>query len=208
MYTGIIHYQATVNNIKKQQNNNILLSFTVPAQIRKRLHVDDSVLIDGVCLTVIALSKNGFSAEVMPETLSLSTLGNLKQNQKVNLELSLRANDTLGGHFVMGHVDCMGTVVKIKQDGGSTRMSIRMPKELMPYIAKKGSIAMNGVSLTITNVSQNTFGVALIPHTLEKTNLDTLVKGSAINIEIDALARIIVQFLKQRYTKKALTGEY
>ena len=208
MYTGIIHYQATVNNIKKQQNNNILLSFTVPAQVRKRLRVDDSVLIDGVCVTVIALSKTGFSAEVMPETLRLSTLSNLKQSWQANLELSLRASDTLDGHFVMGHVDGMGTVVKIKQDGGSVRMSIQIPKELMPYLAKKGSISVNGVSLTITNVSQNTFEVALIPHTLAKTNLDTLVKGSAVNIEIDALARIVVQFLKHRYAKKTLSGEY
>ncbi|MCH8986856.1 riboflavin synthase [Patescibacteria group bacterium] len=202
MYTGIIHYQATVSNIKKQQNNNILLSFGVPAQVRKRLHVDDSVLIDGVCLTVIALSKNGFSAEVMPETLLLSTLSSLKQSWQANLELSLRGSDTLGGHFVMGHVDGVGTVVKLEQDGGSVRMSIQVPKELMPYIAKKGSIAMNGVSLTITNVSQNTFEVALIPHTLAKTNLDTLLKGSTVNIEIDTFARIIGQFLKQRYTKK------
>ena len=202
MYTGIIHYQATVNGIKKQQNNNILLSFTVPAQVRKRLHVDDSISIDGVCLTVTVLSKNGFSVEVIPETLLLSTLGNLEQSQQANLELSLRGSDTLGGHFVMGHVDGMGTVIKREQDGGSVRMDIRVPKELMPYIAKKGSIAVNGVSLTVTNVSQHMFGVALIPHTLAKTNLDTLSKGSTVNIEVDTLARIIGQFLKQRYTKQ------
>ena len=199
MFTGIIHYQATVSSIRKQQSGNVLLSFVVPAQVRKRLHVDDSVSIDGVCVTVIALSKNGFSAEIMPETLKLSTLGNLEQSQKVNLELSLRPSDTLGGHFVMGHVDVVGTAVKLEQDGGSLRMSIRVSKELMQYIAKKGSIAVNGVSLTVTNVSQNTFGIVLIPHTLAKTNLSTIIKGSKVNVEIDTFARIIGQFLKQRH---------
>lgn len=203
MYTGIIHYQATVSGIKKQQSGNMLLSFMVPMQVRKRLHVDDSVSIDGVCLTVTKLSKNGFFTDVMPETLRLSTLGDLGLRQQVNLELSLRLSDTLGGHFVMGHIDGTGTVVRVMQDGGSTRVNIRVPKELMLYIAKKGSIAVNGVSLTITNVSQNTFGVALIPHTLAKTNLDTLRKGSKVNIEVDPLVRTIVQFLKKGYTKKA-----
>jgi len=204
MYTGIIHYQARVSAIKKQQNGNIQLSFTVPSQVRKRLHVDDSVLIDGVCLTVTVLSKNGFSADIMPETILLSTLGNLRKDQQTNLELSLRANDTLGGHFVMGHVDGLGTVVKLEQDGGSLRMNIRVPKALMPYIAKKGSVAIHGVSLTITNVSQNTFGVALIPHTLAKTNLGALSKGSKVNIEIDTFARIIVQFLIQSQMKNRM----
>ena len=201
MYTGIIHYQATVNGIQKQQNGNRLLSLMVPAQVRKRLHVDDSVLIDGVCLTVTMLSKNGFSADVMPETLRLSTIGNLELSQQANLELSLRVNDTLDGHFVMGHVDAVGTIVKLAQDGGSVRMNIRVPKTLMLYIAKKGSVAVNGVSLTITSVSQNAFGVALIPHTLAKTNLGTLAKGSRVNVEVEPFARIVVQFLKQRYTK-------
>lgn len=201
MYTGIIHYQAIVSSIKKQPHGSMLLSFTVPAQVRKRLHVDDSVSINGVCLTVTVLNKNGFSADIMPETLLLSTLSNLQQGQKANLELCLRLNDTLGGHFVMGHIDGMGTLVKLEQDGNSVRMQIRVPEELMVYIAKKGSIAINGVSLTVTNVSKNTFGVALIPHTLEKTNLGTLLKGSKVNIEVDALARTVVQFLKKRYTK-------
>jgi len=197
MYTGIIHYQATVSGIKKQQNGNMLLNFSVLAQVQKRLHVDDSVSIDGVCLTVTALSKNGFSAEVMPETLRLSTFGNLEKNQQVNLELSLQLRDTLSGHFVMGHADVVGTVMKLEQDGGSVRMNIRVPKALMPYIAKKGSVAVHGVSLTITNVSQNTFGVALIPHTLTKTNLGTLLKGSEVNVEIDTLARIVGNFLNR-----------
>ena len=204
MFTGIVHYQAIVHSIKKQQSGNVLLSFVVPAQVRKRLHVDDSVLIDGVCLTVTALSRNGFSADVTPETLKLSTLGNLEQSQKVNLELSLRPSDTLGGHFVMGHVDVVGTAVKLEQDGGSLRMSIRVSKELMQYIAKKGSIAVNGVSLTVTNVSQNTFGIVLIPHTLVKTNLSTIIKGSKVNVEIDTFARIIGQFLKQRHALDGL----
>ena len=204
MFTGIVHYQAIVHSIKKQQSGNVLLSFVVPAQVRKRLHVDDSVSIDGVCVTITVVSKNGFSVEIIPETLKLSTLGNLEQSQKVNLELSLRPSDTLGGHFVMGHVDVVGTAVKLEQDGGSLRMSIRVSKELMQYIAKKGSIAVNGVSLTVTNVSQNTFGTALIPHTLAKTNLSTIIKGSKVNVEIDTFARIIGQFLKQRHALDGL----
>lgn len=201
MYTGIIHYQVKVSSVKKQRSGNVVFAFAVPAQARKRLHIDDSVSINGVCLTVTQLSKNGFSADVMPETLRLSTLGSLKEGELANLELSLRANDTLGGHFVMGHVDDMGVVEKLEQEGGSVRVSIQVPKELMVYIAKKGSIAVNGVSLTVTEVSQNTFGVALIPHTLAKTNLSTLEKGSRVNIEIDTLARITAQFLKQKYSK-------
>jgi riboflavin synthase len=202
MFTGIIHYSAKVADIKKQKSGNVLLSFSVPAEARKRLHVDDSVSINGVCLTVTKLSKNGFVANVMPETLRLSTLGSLQKGELVNTELSLRVNDSLGGHFVMGHVDGMGKVVKLKIEGDSLLVTIQVLKELMAYISKKGSIGVNGVSLTVTDVTAKTFGVALIPHTLAKTNLGALHDGSKVNIEIDTFARIIGQYLDQRNVKK------
>ena len=198
MFTGIIHYQGKISDIKKEGSGNVVLQFTVPPQIRKRLHVDDSISIDGVCLTIVKLGKDSFLSDVMPETFRLTTLGDLKKGGMVNLECSLRASDAFDGHFVMGHIDGVGTVMGLKHDGGSLRLSIRVSKELIPYIAKKGSIAVNGVSLTITSVSKVTFGVALIPHTLKKTNLDSLRIGSKINIEVDTLARIVGQYLKAK----------
>lgn len=198
MYTGIIHHQATVQAIKPQSSENLLLTFRVSSQVRKRLHTDDSVSIDGACLTVIALSVHSFSVEAVPETLRLTTLGSLRQGEHVNLELSLRAGDAFGGHFVMGHVDGVGTVEKLRKEGGSLRVTIKTPPEMMPFIALKGAIAVNGVSLTVTEVANNSFGVVLIPHTLSKTNLGTIEKGSKVNIEVDLIARMVITFLKQK----------
>ena len=198
MFTGIIHHQAIIRDIKPQPGGSLLLVLRVSAEVGKRLHIDDSVSINGVCLTVIARRKYSFSVEVVPETLSLTTLGSLKHGEYVNLELSLRASDALGGHFVMGHVDGVGTIKELQKDGSSLRVTIRASKKMMPFIALKGSIVVNGVSLTVTEVSDTLFSVVLIPHTLLKTNLGTIEKNSKVNIEVDMLARMVVTFLKQK----------
>ena len=201
MYTGIIHHQVTIQAIEPQSNNNILFTFRISPQIKKHLHVDDSVSIEGVCLTVIKLKKDSFSTEAMPETIRLTTLGGLEQNQRVNFELSLLAADRLGGHFVMGHVDGVGIVTKLKKDGGSLRVTIKAARKFMPFIAPKGTIAVNGVSLTITEVTGTSFGVALIPHTLKKTTLGVIQEGSRVNLEIDMIARTVVRFLATQRKK-------
>lgn len=198
MFTGIIHGHATVQAVKSQADGNLLLTFRVSLKARKRLRVDDSVSINGVCLTVIALRKDSFSVEAVPETLSLTTLGKLQKGERVNLELSLGVSDTLSGHFVMGHVDGVGTVERLRKEGGSLRVTIKTPKKIMPFIALKGAIAVNGVSLTVTEIANNSFGVVLIPHTLLKTNLGTIEKGSKVNIEVDLIARTVITFLKQK----------
>jgi len=198
MFTGIIYDHATVQAVKSQADGNLLLTFRVPLKARKRLRVDDSISINGVCLTIIALRKDSFSVEAVPETLSLTTLGKLQKGERVNLELSLGASDTLSGHFVMGHVDGVGTVEKPRKEGGSLRVTIKTPKKMMPFIALKGAIAVNGVSLTVTEISNNSFGVVLIPHTLLKTNLGTIEKGSKVNIEVDLIARTVITFLRQK----------
>lgn len=203
MFTGIIHHQASIRRVNRLLNGNTRLIIQVPAVVRRRLRVDDSVAVDGVCLTIIALGANSFSAEAIPETLRLTTLGGLQAGQRVNIELSLRASDALCGHMVMGHVDGVGVITALVADGGlsageagSRRLTITPPLALMAYFAPKGTVALNGVSLTITEVTSKTFGVALIPHTLAKTNLGRLPLGARLNIEIDPIARLVVGYLR------------
>lgn len=208
MFTGIIHHQASIRRVDRLANGNVRFAFRVPAAVRRRLRVDDSVAVNGVCLTVLALGRDSFSTEAIAETLRLTTLGGFQPGQPVNIELSLRARDALSGHMVMGHVDGAGVITALAPDGGSRRLTIAPPPALMAYFAPKGTVALNGVSLTITEVTPKTFGVALIPHTLKKTNLGQLKPGAQVNIEVDSIARLVVGYLRNakplRQLKKPL----
>jgi riboflavin synthase len=161
-----------------------------------------SIAHSGVCLTVIEKKADGagmiHAVQAIPETLRLSTLGALKVGSRVNLERALKAGDELGGHIVSGHVDGLGTIREVKPDGGSIRIAVDAPKALVPLIAQKGSIAIDGVSLTVTDADARGFGVAIIPHTADHTTIGALKEGDTVNLEVDMLARYVSRMLAAR----------
>ena len=161
-----------------------------------------SISHSGVCLTVIEKKADGagmiHAVQAIPETLQLTTLGKLKIGSRVNLERALKAGDELGGHIVSGHVDGLGVIRAIKPDGGSIRIAVDAPKGLVPLIAQKGSIAIDGVSLTVTDADARGFGVAIIPHTADHTTIGALKEGDTVNLEVDMLARYVSRMLAAR----------
>jgi len=157
--------------------------------------VGDSISVQGVCLTVVSLAGDAFAADVSHETLSLTTLGELQVGAPVNLEPALRAGDRLGGHLVSGHVDGVAQVSATSHDGDSLRVKITVPAELARYIARKGSVTVDGVSLTVNEVEGATFGVNLIPHTQAVTTLGRLQPGIRVNLEVDQMARYAERLL-------------
>ncbi len=166
----------------------------------------DSVAVDGVCLTATATSASGFEAEVMNETLRLSSLAEASVGQAVNLELAMRVDQRLGGHIVQGHVDGVGTVSAVLADGFARRVTVRTPAALLRYVALKGSLTVNGVSLTVAGVDERSFNVSLIPETLERTNLGTLEPGTVVNLEVDVLARYVERLMSADAGLERRTG--
>jgi riboflavin synthase len=158
----------------------------------------DSVAVNGVCLTATSLPDGAFTADVMQETLRRSSLGALEDGSRVNLELPLRADDRLGGHFVQGHVDGLGTVWDVREEGFSHVVSIGAPPEIMRYVIEKGSIAVDGVSLTVSALGEDWFQVSLIPETLERTILGEATAGTPVNLEVDVLAKYIERLVPAR----------
>lgn len=155
--------------------------------------VGDSIAVNGCCLTVVDLAKGSFAMDVSQETLDCTA--DLRQGTEVNLEKALRLSDRLGGHLVTGHVDGVGTVADFVAEGDSRRLTVAVPVSLSRFIARKGSVTINGVSLTVNEVSASTFGVNLIPHTLAVTNLKDLAPGVRVNIEVDLIARYVERLL-------------
>jgi len=160
------------------------------------LHIGDSICVQGCCLTVTELVGRAFAADVSRETLSLTTLGDLAVGSAVNLEPSLKAGDALGGHLVSGHVDGVAEVASVAGDARSTRVRITVPEQLAKYIARKGSVAIDGVSLTVNDVEGATFGINLIPHTQEVTTLGRLRPGTRVNLEVDQVARYLERLVQ------------
>ena len=194
MFTGIIQ---DLGRIAARENRGVDARLTIETQ---RLNlatvaVGDSICIQGVCLTATSISGNTFTADVSHETLSVTTLGDLQANSPVNLEPSLRAGDPLGGHLVSGHVDGIAAVSAVSRDGESLRVTFAAPEALSRYIARKGSVTIDGVSLTVNDVAGPTFGVNLIPHTQAVTTLGQLQKGARVNLEIDQVARYVERLL-------------
>jgi riboflavin synthase len=157
----------------------------------------DSVSVDGVCLTATEVSAAGFAADAMEETLRRSSLGGLGEGDRVNLELALRASDRLGGHVVQGHVDGLGRVAAIREEGFSRVVTIDAPAELLRYVVEKGSIAVNGVSLTVSALGSLGFEVSLIPETLERTTFGGAEVGSPVNLEVDVLAKYVERLTRR-----------
>jgi riboflavin synthase len=162
------------------------------------LSVGDSVAVNGVCLTATAAADGAFDAEVMNETLARSSLGELEPGGGVNLELPLRATDRLGGHVVQGHVDGLGTVESVVPDGFARLLTVSAAPEVLRYVVEKGSIAVDGVSLTVAGLANGSFTVSLIPETLERTNLGAAQPGTRVNLEVDVLAKYVERLMERR----------
>ncbi len=190
MFTGIVQ---DLGRIVSRETRGVDARITIATERLKLANVaiGDSICVQGVCLTVTSLAGNAFTADVSHETLSLTTLGELQVNAQVNLEPSLRAGDPLGGHLVSGHVDGVARVSGVAKDGDSLRVTFDAPRELARYIARKGSVAVDGVSLTVNEVAGTTFGVSLIPHTQSVTTLGRLQVGARVNLEVDPIARYV-----------------
>ena len=194
MFTGIIQSVGRIEAIENIGNDSRFVIDAGSLNISD-IALGDSVAISGVCLTAVAFTDNTFSADVSAETLSVTTLGTLAVGDKINLELALTPTTRLGGHMVSGHVDGVGKVVDRYQDGRSERIEIEAPAALTKYIAAKGSICVDGVSLTVNEVSGNRFGVNIIPHTVEHTNLGRCKASVPVNLEIDVIARYLERLL-------------
>jgi riboflavin synthase len=167
----------------------------------------DSVAINGVCLTVTSISGGSLSFDAVPETLSRSTLGDLKPGDKVNLEASLRAGKMIGGHFVQGHVDGVGTIESITNLAESRVIRVGAPRELLRYVVEKGSIAIDGISLTVASINESSFTIAVIPHTLEMTTLNLKRTGDRVNLETDVIGKYIEKFLNERRGGSGVTED-
>lgn len=188
MFTGLVQAVGQINVITTM-GDDIKLSIDASNLNLQEVVLGDSIAVNGVCLTVNHLTSTHFQAHVSKETLEVST--GLNKQQAVNLEKALRLNDRLGGHLVSGHVDGVGQVTRFTQAGDCWLLAICAPQAISKYIAKKGSICVNGVSLTVNSISQDTFSMNIIPHTLEMTTFKDLETGSLVNLEIDQIARYV-----------------
>jgi len=188
MFTGIIQSVGRIAALEPI-GGDLRIAIDVADLDLSDVALGDSIAVNGVCLTAIALGEGRFSADVSVETLDCTTLGALAAGDRVNLEKALRLADRLGGHLVSGHVDGVGEVVAVAPDARSLRWEFAVPSSLARYIAAKGSVAVNGVSLTVNAVDGRRFGVNLIPHTMERTTFGDLAPGSRVNIEVDLMAR-------------------
>ncbi len=197
MFTGIVHSRGTVLEIISL-GGDLRLRINSGELELSQCTAGDSIAVSGVCLTMLQPQGSEFFADVSAETLQLTTLGSTEAGDSVNLELALTLQDRLGGHLVSGHVDGMGRLIHRYEDGRAQRFEFELPMELMRYIAQKGSVTIDGVSLTVNEVQGSRFSVCLIPHTQEVTSLGALQPGQKVNIEVDLVAR---------YLEKLLVGE-
>ncbi len=197
MFTGIIQAKGSIHEVHSSEKGVVLVINSNDLDLTDS-NVGDSIAVNGVCLTATELKKNSFTADVSQETLSCTTFSELAEGQSVNLEKSLRLNQGIDGHLVSGHVDGIGEVDSVYTEGVSTRLKIKAMTDLMKYIAKKGSICINGVSLTVNSVVGNIFDVNIVPHTLSSTTLGGLSEKSKVNLEIDIIARHVEQLINHK----------
>jgi riboflavin synthase len=195
MFTGLI---AELGSVTALEQNGAGATLRISAELARELAEGDSVAVNGVCLTATRVEDSGFQAEAMAETLDRSSLGRLKAGAQVNLELPLRAGERLGGHIVQGHVDGTGTVSAIREEGFARILEIRIDPPLERYLVEKGSVALDGVSLTVSALLADGFAVSLIPETLKRTNLGGIGEGALLNIEVDILAKQVERLMEVR----------
>ncbi len=193
MFTGIITDIGTVLGLDRQGDLRARIGTGYDVD---RIDIGASIACDGVCLTVVDLGRspqNWFDVQILAETLSCTTLGSWETGHRVNLERALRVGDELGGHIVSGHVDGLAQVIGVRPEGDSLRVTFRAPKALAGFIAPKGSVALNGTSLTVNAVDGTDFGINFIPHTQQATTWGTVAEGDAVNLEIDTMARYVAR---------------
>ncbi len=194
MFTGLVEDLGTVERLDATSDG---VRLTVRTRLAGELGPGDSIAVNGVCLTAVDIAPAAFTADVMQETLRRSSLGEAAPGRPVNLELALRADARLGGHIMQGHVDGLGTVQEVREDGFARWVTIAAPAELLRYVVEKGSIAVDGISLTVAAVDEESFSVSLIPETLARTTLGETRPGTPVNLEVDVMAK---------YAEKLLAG--
>ena len=200
MFTGIVQGVGTVRAID-QRGGDVTLLFDTGKVSLTGIAIGDSIAVSGACLTATRIDGSTFAADVSRETLDLTTLGDCVVGARVNLEMALRAGQAMGGHYVTGHVDGVGRLLSRHDDARSVRMEFQVPAELARYIARKGSICIDGVSLTVNGAAGERFDVNLVPHTLAATTLGDLRVGSQVNLEIDIIARYVERMMVQPGTR-------
>jgi riboflavin synthase len=191
MFTGIIETMGRVRSAVRSEGS-LRVSLEAPGL---ELHVGDSIAVNGVCLTAVEVHPGGFDADVVPETIARTNLSGLATGSDVNLERPVPADGRFDGHIVQGHVDGVGEVIAVEPEGDGKRIRVRPPRQLARYIAVKGSIAIDGVSLTVAAVDGDDFEVALIPHTLDLTTLGRRPAGSTVNLEVDVIAKYVERMM-------------
>jgi riboflavin synthase len=195
MFTGIIEAMGTVAEVKRTGDG---FRMRVESSLAPSLKVGDSVAVNGVCLTVMLIDGDQLLADLGPETARVTTLAGLQRGQPVNLERPLRSDGRVDGHFVLGHVDAVGVVEELRKEGSSHWITVEFPPALAPYLVWKGSVAMDGVSLTIAGLGERHFDVQIIPFTWSNTTLRTLRKGDKVNLECDVLGKHVVRVMDAR----------
>lgn len=200
MFTGIIEEIGIIKNVKKNNKSSII---TIQGKkIFEDINIGDSISVNGVCLTVTTFSNEIFTADVMNETLSRSSLGSLQNGSYVNLERAMSASGRFGGHIVSGHIDGTGKIIKIKRDDNAIWYTVTVEDNLIKYIVEKGSIAIDGISLTVVNVNENSFSVSIIPHTSQETILSHRLVGDIVNIENDIIGKYVEKLITFEKNKK------
>jgi len=193
MFTGIVEELGTVRGIAAGAKSG---KITIAAQtVLTDLHIGDSIAVNGICLTVISFDKNGFVADVMPETVQRTAFAELKSGSRVNLERALTLSSRLGGHIVSGHIDGVGTIVDLQADDNAVIIKITAERPVLKYIIEKGSVTIDGISLTVVGAQADWFSVSVIPHTREVTSLSGKKTGSKVNIETDLIGRYVERFV-------------
>jgi riboflavin synthase len=195
MFTGLVQAVGRVGAIERSDAG---ARVTIETPLVSELRAGDSIAVNGVCLSATGLKDGSFVAEAMNETLSRTAVGALEPDAQVNLELPLRAGDRLGGHMVQGHVDGVGEIAEVVEDGFARRIRIDAPSEVLRYVIEKGSIAVDGVSLTVAGLDSRSFTVSLIPETLQRTNLGHAGPGHRVNLEVDVLAKYVEKLMGAR----------
>jgi riboflavin synthase len=194
VFTGIVEEMGRVAAVQRDGED---LRLTIEAGLARELSPGGSVAVSGVCLTAVDPGETSFTADLSPETVSRSSLGALAEGDSVNLELPLRPTDRLGGHIVQGHVDAVGAIEASSDNGASRDMRVSAPAELLRYVVEKGSVTIDGVSLTVTEVDDTGFSVSLIPETLERTTLGSGSPGRPVNLEVDVIAKHVEKLLER-----------
>jgi riboflavin synthase len=203
MFTGLIADRGSVSALELDDAG---ARVRIATRLAAELGEGDSIAVNGVCLTATEVREDAFTAEVMAETLRRSSLGGLRAGAAVNLELALRAGDRLGGHVVQGHVDGTGTVAQVRDDGISRVLEIEVEPSLRRYLVEKGSVALDGVSLTVSALTGDGFAVSLIPETLQRTGLGVVEVGARVNVEVDVLAKHVERLLGSQVHAGATEG--